>query len=110
MDGMISCYFDDDGKLNVCPEYDITIYFDTEEERDRFSKKLVDSDKYKWHDLHKDPEDLPDDEIRVECVTETRTGSRNHVFGYHSDGRWCCGMNSNVIAWRHIEPFEEDNE
>lgn len=65
------------------------------------------NEKYKWHDLRKNPEDLPDDSRKVECRTVTAKGLVNAVFGYYSD-RWCCGMNSNVIKWREIEPLEED--
>lgn len=67
---------------------------------------------YRWHDLRKNPDDLPLDEAKVICVTETKAGRRNYVFGYHSIEllRWCCGMNDNVIAWREIEPFDEVSE
>lgn len=70
-------------------------------------EELLDrEERYRWHDLRVDPEDLPDDDIRVECRTQTKTGSVNAVFGYHAEGRWCCGMNSNVILWRHIQEDE----
>ena len=70
-------------------------------------KKLREhNEKYKWHDLRKDPDDLPDSDRKVECRTITKSGVVNPVFGYYAD-RWCCGMNSNVIKWREIELFEE---
>lgn len=67
---------------------------------------LEESEKYRWHDLRNNPDDLPDSDRKVECRTMTKTGVVNPVFGYYAD-RWCCGINSNVIKWREIEPFEE---
>jgi hypothetical protein len=43
-------------------------------------------------------ERLPEDGVKVLCCTKTKSGNRNIVIGYH-DGRWCCGMNSNVTHW-----------
>lgn len=59
---------------------------------------------------HRDKADIPPANVKVECRTKTAKGVINEVFGYHSGDRWCVGMNSNVIAWRFIEPFEEDAE
>lgn len=44
-------------------------------------------------------EKLPENDAKVLCVTKTKSGVFNIVLGYYADGRWCCGMNSNVIAW-----------
>ena len=54
---------------------------------------------------------VPDNEQYVLCTTLTKKGLRNLVIGYYADGRWCCGMNSNVIAWMPLpEPWKgEDN-
>lgn len=43
-------------------------------------------------------ERLPDTDEKVLCCTITAKGQKNIVLGYYM-GRWCCGMNSNVIAW-----------
>lgn len=51
-------------------------------------------------------ERLPDHEDRVLCCTYTKAGIPNHVIGYHAAGRWCCGMNSNVVAWMPLpDPY-----
>ena len=44
---------------------------------------------------------LPSDEQRVLCWTRTKKGVNNLIVGYYSPEleRWCCGMNSNVVAW-----------
>lgn len=52
---------------------------------------------------------LPDSERRVLCLTKTKKGIINYVIGYYADDRWCCGMNSNVVAWMELPaPPEEE--
>ena len=52
-------------------------------------------------------ERLPETEDKVLCQTLTKKGTTNFVLGYHTDDLgWCCGMNSNVIAWMPLpEPY-----
>lgn len=51
-------------------------------------------------------EGLPEEEDKVLCQTITKKGTRNMVIGYYADGRWCCGMNSNVVAWTPLpDPY-----
>ena len=47
-------------------------------------------------------ERLPAVEDRVICQTRTKKGSANIIIGYYDGERWCCGMNSNVEAWRPL--------
>ena len=73
--------------------------------------------KYRWHDLRKDPNDLPDDdsiEYNIVCV-EYQNGRREYTIG-------CLNLSGemmilpelenwlengyHIIAWREIEPFE----
>ena len=52
---------------------------------------------------------LPGQCDRVLCQTQTKKGLLNYVIGYYDydHDRWCCGMNSNVIAWMPLpEPYE----
>ena len=52
---------------------------------------------------------LPDTNRRVLCLTKTKKGIINYVIGYYADDRWCCGMNSNVVAWMELPaPPEEE--
>lgn len=52
---------------------------------------------------------VPDEEVSVLCQTITKKGAINFVIGYYADGRWCCGMNSNVVAWMPLpEPYREE--
>lgn len=54
-------------------------------------------------------ERFPEEEQRVLCQTVTKKGAVNIVIGYHAEGRWCCGMNSNVLAWQELpEPYKEE--
>ena len=51
---------------------------------------------------------VPPDDMRVLCLTRTKKGTHNILVGYHANGRWCCGMNSNVTHWMPVpEPPEE---
>lgn len=54
-----------------------------------------------WHDCDNQ---LPVNEDKVLCVTRTKSGVLNIVTGYYAEGRWCCGMNSNVIFWASLLP------
>ena len=51
--------------------------------------------------------DLPPEGEYVLCTTTTKKGLRQVVKGYYADSRWCCGMNSNVVAWMPMpEPWK----
>ena len=56
-------------------------------------------------------ERCPDTDRRVLCQTVTKKGVINMIIGYYADDRWCCGMNSNVVAWMDLpEPYTEEKE
>ena len=74
-------------------------------------------DKYRWHDLRKDPNDLPnDDSIEYVVYVEYRNGKRECTVGcldmsgdmmlLPTLGNWI-GNSYHIIAWREIEPFDE---
>ena len=100
-----------------------------------FLKEMLEEcNKYRWHDLRKDPKDLPttwEDKRFYECVHE------NHIYdGYYPSYQYDEGLGfgifsdqfdastlgfidcefciieemgyEKVIAWREIEPFEEN--
>lgn len=52
--------------------------------------------------------ELPKTDDKVLCWTRTQKGRNNIVVGYYSPelSRWCCGMNSNIIAWSRL-PSED---
>ena len=49
-------------------------------------------------------ERLPENEDQVLVCTVTKRKTTNILVGYYSPDldRWCCGMNSNVIAWQPL--------
>lgn len=71
-------------------------------------------EKYRWHDLRKNPDDLPEDSkdvlvtVKGGCVNRTwhvSCGWRNTTAkkaSYYSD--------KSVLAWREIEEFESEEE
>lgn len=98
-------YFDDNGVAHEVPEYSITVCFDTEAEMDAFSKRLQNMNKYRLHDLRKDPNDLPTKETGYMIKKE---GVAQPFVGYWDIGWNCftddydepiCGK---IIAWWEI--------
>ena len=53
-------------------------------------------------------EELPETDEKVLCCTVTKKGLKNLILGYYANGQWCCGMNSNVVAWRILPPVYEE--
>ena len=77
------------------------------------SKALKKADKYRWHDLRKNPNDLPEaDEYGCSEYVLVMTGTPewdNHEWAYynHNTRMWSI-YEQDVFAWRYIEPFEEE--
>lgn len=75
---------------------------------------LEKADKYRWHDLRKNPDDLPEaigDGYESECVlvmTGTPEWNSWEQAYYHHGKRLWSTYEQNVFAWRYIEPFEEE--
>lgn len=70
-------------------------------------------EKYRWHDLRKNPDDLPEDNkqvlvsIKDGCIHRTWHDShgwrnRNSKIRYYSD--------KSVLAWKEIEEFESEGK
>ena len=72
------------------------------------------ADKYRWHDLRKNPDDLPE-AIGGSYVSEYvfvmigTPGWNNCEWAYykHNHKEWST-YEQNIIAWRYIEPFKEE--
>ena len=77
-------------------------------------KALEKADKYRWHDLRKNPDDLPEaigggyesDYVLVMIGTPEWNGWEQAY--YHHDKRMWSTYEQNVFAWRYIEPFKEE--
>ena len=76
---------------------------------------LKNADKYRWHDLRKNPDDLPE-AIGGSYVSEYvfvmigTPGWNNCEWAYyhHAKKVWSTHEQQDGFAWRYIEPFEEE--
>lgn len=68
--------------------------------------------KYKWHDLRKNPYDLPKYKgvsKPYEVIYDKNSGaSCLHGFEWWKDNEYWWTTSWDVIAWREIEPFDEE--
>ena len=79
------------------------------------SEALKKADKYRWHDLRNNPDDLPeaDEYGRSEFVfvmTGTPEWYSCEWAYYHHDKKLWSIYEQDVFAWRYIEPFEENKD
>ena len=72
--------------------------------------------KYKWHDLRKNPEDLPEISNKAVLTGHVMCGRRCYAVCQYTEYGFEDGinpaelLNMSVIAWREIEPFEREEE
>ena len=74
---------------------------------------LEKADKYRWHDLSKNPDDLPEADGNSESdyvlvMIGTPEWNNWEQAYYHHGKRLWSTYEQNVFAWRYIEPFEEE--
>ena len=78
-------------------------------------KALEKADKYRWHDLRKNPNDLPEadgnseSEYVLVMIGTPEWNSWEQAY-YHHDKRMWSTYEQDVFAWRYIEPFEENKD
>ena len=77
---------------------------------------LEKADKYKWHDLKENPDDLPEaigggyeSEYVLVMIGTPEWNSWEQAYYHHGKRLWST-YEQNVFAWRYIEPFEEEAE
>ena len=76
-------------------------------------RALLKADKYRWHDLRKNPDDLPEaigGGYESEYVL-VKTGCFEWCdmeMAYYSYAKRQWSIDNYVLAWRYIEPFEEE--
>ena len=74
---------------------------------------LEKADKYKWHDLRKNPDDLPEadeygrSEFVLVMIGTPEWYSCEWAYYHHDKKLWSI-YEQDVFAWRYIEPFEEE--
>ena len=91
-----------------------TKLFFPREVREICLKALEKADKYRWHDLRKNPDDLPE-AIGGSYVSEYvlvmigTPGWNNCEWAYykHNHKEWST-YEQNIYAWRYVEPCEEE--
>lgn len=98
-------------KCNYPPEN----YTRLREALDMTIEALEKADKYRWHDLRKNPDDLPeaDEYGRSEFVfvmTGTPEWYSCEWAYYHHDKKLWSIYEQDVFAWRYIEPFEGERK
>ena len=78
-------------------------------------KALEKADKYRWHDLRKNPDDLPKDngygesDYVLVMIGTPEWNSWEQAYYHHGKRLWST-YEQNVFAWRYIEPFEENKD
>ena len=80
------------------------------------SKALKKADKHKWHNLRKNPDDLPEaigdgyesDYVLV-MIGTPEWNSWEQAYYHHGKKMWST-YEQDVLAWRYIEPFKESIE
>lgn len=83
-----------------------------------FEELIMREEIYRWHDLRKNPEDLPEI-IAADCLTISVSGKyivrtyegigiKGFLDSYGHELKTHQREEMQVIAWRYIEPFEED--
>ena len=74
---------------------------------------LEKANKYRWHDLRKNPDDLPEADGNSESdyvlvmIGTPEWNSWEQAY-YHHDKKLWSTYEQNVFAWRYIEPFKEE--
>ena len=80
------------------------------------SKALKKANKYRWHDLRKNPDDLPEaigngyESDYVLVMIGIPEWNHWEWAYYHHDKKLWSTYEQNVFAWRYIEPFEEEED
>ena len=77
---------------------------------------LEKADKYRWHDLRENPDDLPEaigggyeSEYVLVMIGTPEWNSWEQAYYHHGKRLWST-YEQNVFAWRYIEPFEENKD
>lgn len=79
-------------------------------------ESLENQNKYRWHDLRKDPNDLPFDGDDNLLVSVSFRGTEMWMVCLYEEDEFRDGINppklfqKDIKAWKYIEPFEEVEE
>ena len=77
-------------------------------------KALEKADKYRWHDLRKNPDDFPEavgggyeSEYVLVMIGTPEWNSWEQAYYHHGKRLWST-YDQNVFAWRYVEPLKEE--
>ena len=77
-------------------------------------KALEKANKYRWHDLRMNPDDLPEaigggyeSEYVLVMIGTPEWNSWEQAYYHHGKKLWST-YEQNVFAWRYVEPFKEE--
>ena len=79
------------------------------------SKALKKVDKYRWHDLRENPNDLPEadkygcSEYVLVMIGTLEWNGWEQAYYHHGKRLWST-YEQNVFAWRYIEPFKGEED
>ena len=79
------------------------------------SKALEKADKYRWHDLRKNPDDLPKDngygesDYVLVMIGTPEWNDWEQAYYHHGKRLWST-YERDVFAWRYIEPFKGEED
>ena len=80
-------------------------------------KALEKADKHKWHDLRKNPDDLPEaigggyeSEYVLVMIGTPEWNYCEWAYYHHAKKVWSTHEQQDGFAWRYIEPFEENKD
>lgn len=71
-----------------------------------FSEIIVEAELYKWHDLRKDPEDLPPEQTTVWAYCRIGNSEFYREVKHIEDGKYS-GYGVEVLGWQLIKPFNK---
>ena len=81
------------------------------------SKALKKANKYRWHDLRKNPDDLPEaigdgyeSEYVLVAIGTPKWYYCEWAYYHHGKKVWSTHEQQDGFAWRYIEPFEENKD
>lgn len=72
-----------------------------------FENEHFEEDKYRWHDLRKDPNDLPKKFNQILAITSNGNCIVNRPLFSNVGLVWVL---TGYVAWKYIEPFDEVEE
>lgn len=85
-------------------------YKEVDAEMDIVKKACIKADKYRWHDLRKNPKDLPRQNVQVLCAWQGGTRLWTDTFFYHTEPRKHFRRGDTQVSIVGTEKFSEEGQ